>query len=52
LFNPSSIAWIAVTDILAKSVFFGRYQRTLDNGSEHSRWRSVERYGGVKIFFA
>jgi IS30 family transposase len=29
-----------------------RHTLTLDNGSEHSRWRSVERYGGVKIFFA
>jgi IS30 family transposase len=29
-----------------------RHTVTLDNGSEHSRWRSVERYGGVKIFFA
>jgi IS30 family transposase len=29
-----------------------RQTLTLDNGSEHSRWRSIERYGGVNIFFA
>jgi transposase, IS30 family len=29
-----------------------RQTLTLDNGSEHSRWRSIERYSGVKIFFA
>ena len=29
-----------------------RQTLTLDNGSEHSRWRSIERYGGVKVFFA
>jgi IS30 family transposase len=29
-----------------------RQTLTLDNGSEHSRWRSIERYGKVKVFFA
>jgi transposase, IS30 family len=29
-----------------------RQTLTLDNGSEHSAWRHVERYGKVKVFFA
>ncbi len=29
-----------------------RQTLTLDNGAEHSRWRSIERYSGIKVFFA
>ena len=29
-----------------------RHTLTLDNGFEHARWKSVERYGRVKVYFA